>query len=318
MDKETMMKVLKDCRLKVENIELLDSPTVTTCVICPSLGAKVASFRNKVMDVSLALGRSVRFNCNGNDLEYEVAKDRTERRQVSLSEMVDCPEWESAKTEMNLPVPLGIDSHGKRRYADLAKMQHLLIGGATKQGKSEFIRCIITSLSAVRSREELLFRILDDKMCEFMDYEADHKVVYGDDCISEVKLINEEIDLRYSEIHKNPKIKFPNIVAVIDEYSEFLYAKECHDIKKDVLRIAVDGPKVGIHLIIATQRVERDVVSALLKVNIPTSIAFRVLTSQESRLLINTSGAEYLTGSGDMLFNNGTEIIRIQSPIDKS
>lgn len=316
IDKETMMMVLRECRLKVDDVKIIDSPSVITCVIQPKPGAKVVSFRNKAIDVAFALGRSVRCSVDGHALEYEVAKDKSERRPLFLSEMLNCPEWESAKLEMKLPVPLGIDTHGRLRYADLSVMPHLLIGGATKQGKTEFVRCLISSLASCRTRDELQFRLLDNKACEFKEYESDHKVVYGEDCISELRLINEEMDARYNVVVNDPDIKFPHMVVVVDEYSDFLYAKGYRDIQKDVIRIAMDGCKVGIHLIITTQRIDRDVVSVLLKANIPTTIAFRVSTSQDSRLLLGIGGAETLTGSGDMLFMSGDEQIRIQSPID--
>lgn len=316
MDKDLMMKVLKGCRLKVDGIEEFDSPTVTTYVITPTPGAKAVSFRSKAIDVSFALGRSVRCSINGLIVEYEVAKDKVERRVVDLHEMLDTPEWETAKSEMNLPIPLGIDTHGVKRYADLTLMPHLLVGGATKQGKTEFIRCLISSLASCRTRDELQFRLLDNKACEFKEYESDHKVVYGRDCISELRFINEEMDSRYDEIAKDPDLKFPHMVVVVDEYSDFLYTQEFLDVQYNVIRIAHKGRMVGIHLIVATQRPDRDVVSVLLKANIPTSIAFRVSTSHDSRLLLGTGGAEMLTGSGDMLFMSGYEQIRIQSPID--
>lgn len=315
MDKETMMKVLKECRLKVDGIEEFDSPAVTTYVITPKPGAKLVSFQRKAIDVAFALGRSVRCSVNDFVVVYEVAKDKTERRIVDLQEMLGTPEWETAKSEMKLPIPLGIDTHGVKRYADLTQMPHLLVGGATKQGKTEFIRCLISSLASCRSRDELQFRLLDNKACEFKEYELDHKVVYGQDCISELRLINEEMDSRYNEIAKEPDVMFPYMVVVVDEYSDFLYEKSFRDIQNDVIQIAQKGRKVGIHLIVATQRVDRDVVSMLLKANIPTSIAFRVATSQDSRLLLGTGGAEMLNGSGDMLFMSGAEQIRIQSPI---
>lgn len=318
MDKETMMNaVLKECRLIVDGIEEFDSPAVTTYVITPKPGVKLVSFQNKAIDVAFALGRSVRCSINGLNVEYEVAKDKTERRIVDLQEMLGTPEWETAKSEMKLPIPLGIDTHGVQRYADLTQMPHLLVGGATKQGKTEFIRCLISSLASCRSRDELQFHLLDNKAREFKEYESDHKVVYGKDCISELRLLNEEMDSRHNEIAYNPDVKFPYMVVVVDEYSNFLYEETFRDIQKDVIQIAQKGRKVGIHLIVTTQRVDRDVVSMLLKANISTSIAFRVATSHDSRLLLGIDGAEMLTGSGDMLFMSGAEQIRIQSPIDK-
>lgn len=240
--------------------------------------------------------------------------DKTERRIVDLQEMLGTPEWETAKSEMKLPIALGIDTHGVKRYADLTQMPHLLVGGATKQGKTEFIRCLISSLASCRSRDELQFRLLDNKACELKGYESDHKVVYGKDCEKEIKLIKEEMDSRYNEIANNPDVKFPYMVVVVDEYSDFQCCKSFREIQDDVIRIAQKGSKVGIHLIIATQIMMRGVVAALLKSNIPTSIAFRVATSQDSRLLLGTDGAEMLTGSGDMLFMSAGEQIRIQSP----
>lgn len=310
------MKVLKGCRLKVDGIEEFDSPTVTTYVITPKPGAKLVSFQRKAIDVAFAIGRGVRSSINDLIVEYEVAKDKTERRLLDLQEMLRAPEWDTAKAEMKLPIPLGIDTHGVKRYADLTQMPHLLVGGATKQGKTEFIRCLISSLASCRTREELQFRLLDNKACEFKEYESDHKVVYGQDCISELRLINEEMDSRYNEIAKDPDVMFPYMVVVVDEYSDFLYEDSFRDIQNDVIQIAQKGRMVGIHLIVATQRIDRDVVSMLLKTNLPTSIAFRVSTSQDSRLLLGTGGAEMLTGSGDMLFMSGAEQIRIQSPID--
>ena len=318
MDKETMMNaVLKECRLIVDGIEEFDSPAVTTYVITPKPRVKLVSFQNKAIDVAFALGRSVRCSINGLNVEYEVAKDKTERRIVDLQEMLGTPEWETAKSEMKLPIPLGIDTHGVQRFADLTQMPHLLVGGATKQGKTEFIRCLISSLASCRSRDELQFHLLDNKAREFKEYESDHKVVYGKDCISELRLLNEEMDSRHNEIAYNPDVKFPYMVVVVDEYSNFLYEETFRDIQKDVIQIAQKGRKVGIHLIVTTQRVDRDVVSMLLKANISTSIAFRVATSHDSRLLLGIDGAEMLTGSGDMLFMSGAEQIRIQSPIDK-
>ncbi len=258
------------------------------------------------------------------------------REFVSLGDLVHKdPEFFTKKREIN--IPLGKDVFGKTRYIDLTRLPHLLIAGTTGSGKSVFINSIIASLLYQYSPEMVRFLMIDPKMVELKLYEGIPHLLYP--VIIDVKMASkalnwavEEMENRYrlfsltkcrdirsynEKINKNQISGnyVPYIVIFIDELSDLMMvsAKEVED---SIIRLTQKARAVGIHMILATQRPSVDVITALIKANCPARISFQVSQKVDSRIILDTSGAETLLGKGDLLYKSpaSTLPVRIQSP----
>ena len=238
-----------------------------------------------------------------------------------------------------IPMILGEDTYGKKLYADLTLMPHLLVAGTTGSGKSVFLNSIILTTLACRKPADVRMILIDPKQVEFVDYEDDphllEPIAYQvEEAISLLEKTVEIMEGRFSDFREVGAKKLseyneitgehlPYILFIVDEYADLIMmgnAKEKKEVERNMARIAQKARAVGIHMIAATQKPIREVVTSLLKANLPARIAFRVACGTDSRIILDSKGAETLTGNGDMLFKDPTAKIeqeslkRIQAP----
>jgi S-DNA-T family DNA segregation ATPase FtsK/SpoIIIE len=243
--------------------------------------------------------------------------------------------FEKMPDNMDLPVILGEDTYGMCKYADLAKMPHLLIAGQTGSGKSVFINSTIAALIATKMPSELQLLMIDPKQVEFTAYnDIPHLMEpIANDTEEARQLLDiavDEMEERFSlfKKHKVKKISeykektgntIPHIVFIVDEFSDLMMMgnnKTKQEVEKKIVRIAQKARAVGIHMILATQKPLATIVTSLIKANMPARIAFCVATGVDSRVILDENGAENLTGLGDMLISApsvSTEVIRVQA-----
>jgi S-DNA-T family DNA segregation ATPase FtsK/SpoIIIE len=241
------------------------------------------------------------------------------RQNIGLKEMLNSDEFKNSDAE--LPILLGKSITGKPIVKDLATAPHLLIAGATGSGKSVCVNSIIQSLMFSRTSNEVNFLMIDPKMVELCVYdESPHlvsKVVTDvNDAIDALDWVSEIMKARYERLkrvgarnvesfRKITGERIPYLVVVLDEYADMMaIAKK--DVERYVTKLASMSRAVGIHLILATQRPSADVVTGVIKANLPTNISFRVTSGINSRIIMDQSGAEKLLGQGDMLFKDSS------------
>lgn len=251
---------------------------------------------------------------------------------VTLQSILASNEFQNSP--FDLPIVLGETFGNKNIIKDLAELPHLLVGGATGQGKSVFLHAIINSLLHKKRPEELKLLLIDTKNQEFSVY-ADLKNHFlarqsngESQIISNTKLsvdtlnsLCQEMDNRYEILKQNNvlnlkeynqlgKENLPYVVVVIDELVD-LFAIAGKKVEMPIASLAQLGRAVGIHIVIATQRPSVNVIRAI-KANFPAKVAFRVSSIIDSRTILDAPGAEHLLGRGDMLFSQGNELVRIQ------
>ena len=218
-------------------------------------------------------------------------------------------------------VPIGKDVDGNNIYGDIAKMPHMLVAGATGSGKSVFINGIITALLSRNTPYDLQMILIDPKMVEFRDYSDLEYVKYITDTNKAIGILQSlcnEMDNRYSIMasrgcrdidtynSKYPEIRMPKIVLVIDEMADMMvnkmYGKQ---VERNIIRLAQKARACGIHMILATQRPTKEVVTGLIKANIPCRVCLSVMSRTDSMIMLDQIGAEKLQGHGDMLYLDG-------------
>ena len=323
-------ETLADHHVQVADIEAISGPTVTLYKVYPAKGVKVSAIRNLTDDVSVALkaGKvmsSLLEDCVG----LEVANKQ--RSAVSFKELVESEEFRSSKA--SIPVVIGREVTGGIKVFDLADAPHLLVAGATGQGKSVGLNILISSLLYAKRPSELKLIFIDPKKTEFSKYSRlySHYLAVTPDAESEE-------DEKARAIVKNPKaadkilrslcqemsdrydlLELPYIVAIIDEYSQLVLGtggpegkQHARSIMTSIISLAQMGRACGIHLVIATQTPRREVISGLIKANFPMSIAFTVKTDVDSRVILDETGAEKLLGKGDMLISKNATTERVQ------
>ena len=349
-------ETLADHHVHVSDIEAIPGPTVTLYKIYPAKGVKVAAIRNLTDDVSVALkaGKvisSLLDDCVG----MEVAN--RQRSAVSMRELVESGEFK--QSDASLPVAIGREVTGDVKVFDLADAPHLLIGGATGQGKSVCLNVLVASLLYAKRPSELKLVFIDPKKTEFSRYSHlySHYLAVTPDAESQndekarcivkdtksadiiLRSLCQEMSDRYDLLEKagTPEIKeynakyiahklnpqnghryLPYIVTIIDEYAQLLQGTSPEakasgrSIITSILSIAAMGRAAGLHLVIATQSPRREVVSGLIKANFPMSIALKVKTDVDSRVILDEMGAEKLLGKGDMLISKNADTDRVQ------
>ncbi|MCQ6274422.1 DNA translocase FtsK [Bacillus sp. V3B] len=333
-------KALLDTTLKNFNVgagvvNVTQGPSVTRFEVQPEPGVKVNKITNLSDDIKLSLAaRDIRVEApipGKHTIGIEVPNEKS--RPVLLSEIVNSPEFNRQASP--LTAALGLDISGKPIVTDLRKMPHGLIAGATGSGKSVCINTILVSLLYKATPEEVKLLLIDPKMVELAPYNYIPHLVSP--VITDVKAATaalkwavEEMERRYelfahtgvrdisrfnelAEKHKQYADKLPYMVIVIDELADLMMMSPA-DVEEAICRIAQKARACGIHLIIATQRPSVDVITGLIKANIPTRIAFSVSSQVDSRTIIDMSGAEKLLGKGDMLFleNGSSKSVRLQ------
>ena len=302
-------------------------PAVTKYEVHPAVGVKVSKIVNLSDDLALALAaKDIRIEApipGKSAVGIEVPNQ--EISLVSLREVLESPKYKQNKTK--LAIGLGRDISGEPVIADLARMPHLLIAGATGSGKSVCINAIVTSLLMKAKPNEVKLMMIDPKMVELSVYNGiPHlliPVVTDPKKASQaLKKVVEEMERRYelfsntgtrniegyneyirsqSKKKRGEKEPLPYIVVIVDELADLMMVAP-RDVEEAITRLAQMARAAGIHLIIATQRPSVDVITGVIKANIPSRIAFSVSSQVDSRTILDMSGAEKLLGQGDMLF----------------
>mgnify|MGYP002651299749 CR=1 FL=1 len=344
-NKNKIVGLLKNFNVGIAEIKATIGPTVTLYEIVPEAGIRVASIKKLQDDIALnlsALGIRIIAPMPGKGT-IGIEVPRKNPSMVSMRSVIASHKFQN--TDMDLPVVFGKTISNEIFMADLSKMPHLLMAGATGQGKSVGINAILTSLLYKKHPSELKFVMVDPKKVELSLYSKIErhylaKLPDGDDAIitDTHKVINTlnslcvEMDTRYdllknafcknlkeynkkfSERKLNPENGhryLPYIVLVVDEFADLIMTAG-KEVELPIARLAQLARAVGIHLIVATQRPSVNVITGMIKANFPARAAFRVISSVDSRTILDSPGADQLIGKGDMLYFNGNEILRLQ------
>ncbi|GER72264.1 DNA translocase SftA [Weizmannia acidilactici] len=332
---ETLDRALENFNVRAKVVNASQGPSVTRFEVQPEPGVKVNKITNLNDDLKLSLAaKDIRIEApipGKHTVGIEIPNVKS--RPVRLSEIIGDPAFQNGPSP--LTVAMGLDISGKPVVTDLQKMPHGLIAGATGSGKSVCINSILVSLLYKAAPHDLKLLLIDPKMVELAPYNNIPHLVSP--VITDVKMATaalkwavEEMERRYElfahesvrDIHRFNQMaeqsrcfaeKLPYIVIVIDELADLMMTSPA-DVEDAICRIAQKARACGIHLIIATQRPSVDVITGLIKANIPTRIAFSVSSQVDSRTIIDTGGAEKLLGKGDMLFleNGSSKPVRLQ------
>ena len=345
-NKDQIVKVLHDFQVNISSIKATVGPTITLYEITPAPGVRISKIRNLEDDIALslaALGIRIIAPIPGKGtigIEVPNAKPQI----VSMESILNSKKFQ--ETTMELPMALGKTITNEVFIADLAKMPHLLVAGATGQGKSVGLNAIITSLLYKKHPAELKFVMVDPKKVEFPIYtpivnhflaqiedEEDEPIITDvQKVVNTLKSLCFEMDTRYDLLKKararnikeyNEKFKsrqlnpqnghkfMPYIVVIIDEFGDLIMTAG-KEVELPIARIAQLARAVGIHMIIATQRPTTNIITGTIKANFPARMAFKVSAMVDSRTILDRPGANQLVGKGDMLFLAGSEPVRLQ------
>ncbi|WP_232725505.1 DNA translocase FtsK [Bacillus sp. FJAT-44742] len=333
--RELLERTLHNFNVDAKVVEVTQGPSVTRFEVQPAPGVKVNKVTNLTDDIKMAMAaKDLRMEApipGKNAIGIEVPNP--ESTPVFLREILRHESF--IRNESPLAVALGLDISGGPIVADLQKMPHGLIAGATGSGKSVCINSILLSLLFKASPEEVKLMLIDPKMVELASYrEIPHLVtpVINDakEATAGLKWAVQEMDTRYEKLaHEGvrdikkynekvtkkgrPEDKMPYMVIIIDELADLMMVSP-QDVEDAVCRIAQKARACGMHLLLATQRPSVDVITGLIKANIPTRVAFSVSSQVDSRTILDMSGAERLIGKGDMLFhaNGASKPLRVQ------
>ena len=342
-----IVKVLNDFGVQIRSIHATVGPTITLYEITPAEGVRISRIRNLEDDIALslsALGIRIIAPIPGKGtigIEVPNAKPQI----VSMESIINSRKFQ--ETQFELPMALGKTITNEIYMADLAKMPHLLVAGATGQGKSVGLNAIITSLLYKKHPAELKIVMVDPKKVEFSVYspivnhflaqiegnEDDEPIITDvQKVVQTLKSLCIEMDTRYDLLKKagsrnikeyNQKFKsrqlnpnnghrfMPYIVVIIDEFGDLIMTAG-KEVELPICRIAQLARAVGIHMIIATQRPTTNIITGTIKANFPARIAFKCTSMIDSRTILDRAGAQQLVGKGDMLILAGNEPVRIQ------
>ena len=344
-NKNRIVDTLRNYKIEIAQIKATVGPSVTLYEIVPEAGIRISKIKNLEDDIALslsALGIRIIAPIPGKGtIGIEVPNKNP--TMVSMKSVIGSAKFQEA--EMELPIALGKTISNETFVVDLAKMPHLLMAGATGQGKSVGLNAVLTSLLYKKHPAEVKFVLVDPKKVEltlFNKIERHYlaKLPDTDDAIitDNAKVVNTlnslcvEMDNRYSLLKDamvrnikeyNDKFKarklnpenghrfLPYIVLVVDEFADLIMTAG-KEVEVPIARLAQLARAIGIHLIIATQRPSVNVITGLIKANFPARIAFRVTSKIDSRTILDTQGADQLIGRGDMLYTNGNDVVRVQ------
>ncbi len=318
-----LVDILRSFNVKTKIVNVSRGPTITRYELQPEAGTRVRSVANLVDDIALGLAADgVRIEApipGKSAIGIEVPNQSVST--VYIRELIDSESFRSAKSK--LTTCLGMDVAGAPIYLDAAKMPHLLICGATGMGKSVCINSLIVSMLYKATPDEVKLILVDPKKVELNIYSgiphllvpvvSDPKKAAGALHWSVTEMerrfaLIEDVGMRdikgYNEITKNDPDReyLPQIVIIIDELADLMMTAP-DDVEESICRLAQKARAAGMHLIIGTQRPSVDVITGLIKANIPSRIAFRVSSQMDSRVVLDASGAEKLIGRGDMLYS---------------
>ena len=344
-NKQKIVDTLANYKIGIASISATIGPTITLYEIVPEAGVKISKIKNLEDDIALSLsavGIRIIAPIPGKGtigIEVPNAKATT----VSMSTVLKSEKFQNS--DMDLPIAFGKTISNETYIVDLAKMPHLLMAGATGQGKSVGLNAILASLLYKKHPSQVKFVLVDPKKVEltlfnkierhFLAKLPDTEEAIITDTKKVVNTVNSlciEMDQRY-ELLKNAMCRnlkeynnkfisrklnpeeghrfLPYIVLVIDEFADLIMTAG-KEIETPIARLAQLARAIGIHLIIATQRPSVNVITGLIKANFPARVAFKVTSSTDSRTILDSKGAEQLIGKGDMLISTGPDLVRLQ------
>jgi S-DNA-T family DNA segregation ATPase FtsK/SpoIIIE len=345
LNKNKIVDTLKNYNIGISKIKATVGPTVTLYEIVPDAGIRISKIKNLEDDIALslaALGIRIIAPIPGRGtIGIEVPNQKPSI--VSMRSVITSSKFQTA--EMELPVALGKNISNETFVVDLSKMPHLLMAGATGQGKSVGLNAVLTSLLYKKHPAEIKFVLVDPKKVELNIYSKIERhylaklpdteeaiITDNTKVIHTLKSLCIEMDNRY-ELLKNGMCRnlkeynqkyrerklnpedghnfLPYIVLVVDEFADLIMTAG-KEVETPIARLAQLARAVGIHLIIATQRPSVNVITGIIKANFPARIAFRVTSKIDSRTILDSGGADQLIGRGDMLYTQGNDLTRIQ------
>ncbi|WP_116788267.1 DNA translocase FtsK [Flavobacterium psychrotrophum] len=344
-NKNRIVDTLRNYKIDIAQIKATVGPTVTLYEIVPEAGIRISKIKSLEDDIALslaALGIRIIAPIPGKGT-IGIEVPNTKPTMVSMRSVIASPKFQTA--EMELPIALGKTISNETFVTDLAKMPHLLMAGATGQGKSVGLNAVLTSLLYKKHPAEVKFVLVDPKKVEltlFNKIERHYlaKLPDGGDAIitDNTKVINTlnslciEMDNRYNllkdamvrnikeynEKFRHRKLNpenghrfLPYIVLVVDEFADLIMTAG-KEVETPIARLAQLARAIGIHLIIATQRPSVNVITGIIKANFPARIAFRVTSKIDSRTILDSQGADQLIGRGDLLYTQGNDLVRVQ------
>ena len=344
-NKNRIKETLENFGIKIDKVKATIGPTVTLYEIVPAPGVRISKIKNLEDDIALslsALGIRIIAPIPGKGT-IGIEVPNKDKKVVSMFSVIKSAKFQ--ESTYDIPVVLGKTIQDETFVIDLAKMPHLLVAGATGQGKSVGLNAIITSLLYKKHPSELKLVLVDPKKVELTLYgklerhflaklpgEDDaiitdtHKVIYtlNSLCIemdarydllrkAEVRHVKEYNDkFRHRKLNPQKGHRFlPYIIVVIDEFADLIMTAG-REVETPIARIAQLARAVGIHLVIATQRPTTNIITGVIKANVPARIAFRVTSMIDSRTIIDQPGANQLIGRGDMLVSTGNDLTRVQ------
>ncbi len=345
LNKDRILKTLSDYGIEIEKIKATVGPTVTLYEIIPAAGVRISKIKNLEDDIALslsALGIRIIAPIPGKGtIGIEVPNQNAE--MVPMRTILASEKFQN--TTMDLPIALGKTISNETFITDLAKMPHLLMAGATGQGKSVGLNAILVSLLYKKHPSQIKFVLVDPKKVEltlfnkierhFLAKLPDSAEAIITDTKKVVHTLNSlciEMDQRYDllkeaqvrnlreynakfiarKLNPNNGHKFlPYIVLVVDEFADLIMTAG-KEVEMPIARLAQLARAIGIHLIIATQRPSVNIITGTIKANFPARIAFRVTSKIDSRTILDSGGADQLIGRGDMLLSTGNDLIRLQ------
>ncbi|MFH1319101.1 MAG: DNA translocase FtsK 4TM domain-containing protein [Bacteroidota bacterium] len=344
-NKDRIVETLANYSIGIDKIKATIGPTVTLYEIVPAPGIRISKIKNLEDDIALslsALGIRIIAPIPGKGtIGIEVPNRNPEI--VSIRSILSSEKFRNSKAE--LPIGLGKTISNETFIADLAKMPHLLMAGATGQGKSVGLNAIMVSLLYKKHPSQVKFVLIDTKRVELTLYkkierhflaklpDAEEAIVSDTKkVVKTLKSLCNEMDIRYKLLHdaqersvdrynakfisrklnpENGHRYLPYIIVVIDEFADLIMIAG-KEIEGPLTRLAQLARAIGIHLVIATQRPSVNIITGTIKANFPVRISFRVVSKIDSKTIIDSSGADQLIGKGDMLLSMGSDLIRLQ------
>ena len=344
-NKNRIVDTLRHYNIEIDKIKATVGPTVTLYEIVPAPGIRISKIKNLEDDIALslaALGIRIIAPIPGKGtIGIEVPNSNPD--MVSMRSLIASEKFQNA--DMDLPIVLGKSITNETLVYDLTKMPHLLVAGATGQGKSVGLNAIMVSILYKKHPSQVKFVLVDPKKVELTLYnkierhflaklpdDADAIITDTSKVVATLNSLCIEMDDRY-ELLKEAQVRtikeynqkfinrrlnpekghryMPYIVLLIDEFADLIMTAG-KEVEHPIARLAQLARAIGIHLIVATQRPSVNVITGMIKANFPARMAFRVLSKIDSRTILDTSGADQLIGRGDMLISNGNDIVRLQ------
>ena len=344
-NKNKIEETLLNYKIEIKSIKATIGPTVTLYEIIPEAGVRISKIKNLEDDIALSLSalgiRIIAPMPGKGTIGIEVPNESP--KIVSIKSLLSSKKFQDA--EMEIPLALGKTISNETFVVDLTKMPHLLVAGATGQGKSVGINSILTSIIYKKHPADVKFVLVDPKKVELTLFNKIEKhylaklpevndsiITDSQIAVKTLKSLCKEMDNRY-EMLKNAKCRnikeynqkfkkrvlnpkdghkyIPYLVLIIDEFADLIMTTG-KEVETNIARLAQMARAVGIHLVLATQRPSVNVITGLIKANIPARISFRVTSKIDSRTILDSSGAEQLIGRGDMLFSQGSDLTRLQ------